>query len=92
MDSGVWLVELPTVSKSLILQGFLSQKTRSVTAFGYTLVVHCAGHFSELISPFQTQCFKPCLPFVVLICPASFMGFEVAFVDGGVAQLCQWTY
>jgi hypothetical protein len=29
-------VGLPPISKSLILQGFISQKSRSVTAFRYT--------------------------------------------------------
>jgi len=36
LSAGVWLVGLPPISKSLILQGFISQKSRSVTAFRYT--------------------------------------------------------
>lgn len=38
--AGVWLVGLPPISKSLILQGFISKKSRSVTAVLYTIVVH----------------------------------------------------
>lgn len=34
--AGVWLVGLPPISKSLILQGLIVQKSRSVTAFRYT--------------------------------------------------------
>jgi hypothetical protein len=46
-------VGLPPISKSLILQGFISQKFRSVTAFWYTKVVHCAAHSSRPISDGQ---------------------------------------
>ena len=34
--AGVWLVGLPPFFKSLILQGFSRQKSRSVTAFSDT--------------------------------------------------------
>ena len=42
--AGVWLVGLPPISKSLILQGFISKKSRSGTAFRYTQVVHFKQH------------------------------------------------
>jgi hypothetical protein len=36
-------VGLPPISKSLSSQGFLSQKSRSVTVFRYAKVVHRTG-------------------------------------------------
>ena len=39
-----------SILKSLILQGFSRQKSRSVTAFRYTQVVHCAGDLTLIIS------------------------------------------
>jgi hypothetical protein len=44
LSVGVWLVGWSPISKSLVLQGFINQKSRSVTAFRYTEVVHHAGH------------------------------------------------
>jgi hypothetical protein len=43
-------VGLPPISKSLILQGFISKKSRSLTAFRYTRVVHHKRHASWSIS------------------------------------------
>ena|SRR5450830_759216 len=48
--AGVWLVGLPPISKSLIFQGFVSKKSRSVTAFRYTKVVHHKRHIIVLAS------------------------------------------
>jgi hypothetical protein len=50
--AGVWLVGLPPISKSLNLQGFISKKSRSVTAFSATEVVHM---LSILLRPFYSR-------------------------------------
>ena len=54
---------LPPFSKSLILQGFSRQKSRSVTAFRYTSVVRCAGILPFLFLPILSFCSDDlCLP------------------------------
>src|SRR5476651_1510795 len=53
--AGVWLVGLPPISKSLILQGFVSKKSRSVTAFRYTKVCTINSILSFLLQLIHPQ-------------------------------------
>ena len=51
------LVGLPKLSKSLIVQGFIIKKSKSVTAFRYTEVVQCACDLTSFV--FYSQSDRP---------------------------------
>jgi hypothetical protein len=56
----LWLAGLLPISKLLNLQGFVSQKSRSVTAFWCAKVVRCVANSSRPIFDRQVYSLKHC--------------------------------